>query len=153
VAADRFLISQPTCTHSHTIGDKSWPILESDQLLEKCAGRRIITLAEMKWFLRGAQSNFDLAANAPNLSLSEAGLHNLVHAVFKAPQGSQLVSGVLSLHSRSPANLPAIKFNVHASLLVHIILNSHNIGKWVIATGEWWMGFAGDSNCFFELIQ
>jgi hypothetical protein len=78
---------------------------------------------------RGAQSNFDLAANAPNLSLSEAGLHNLVHAVFKAPQGSQLVSGVLSLHSRSPANLPAIKFNVHASLLVHIILNSHNIGK------------------------
>lgn len=51
---------------------------------------------------RRAQSNFDLAANAPNLSLSEAGLHNLVHAVFKAPQGSlyaQLVSGVLSLLS------------------------------------------------------
>jgi hypothetical protein len=74
---------------------------------------------------RGAQSNFDLAANAPNLSLSEAGLHNLVHAVFKAPQGSQGFSA--SSLSVPSANLLAIKFNVLSR--AYYILNSRNIGK------------------------
>jgi hypothetical protein len=99
--------------------------MESDQLLSKSAlgGELLLWPRDEMIPARGAQSNFDLAANAPNLSLSEAGLYNLVHAVFKAPQGSQSLSlgFSVSLHSRSPANLPAIKFNVHASLLVHII--------------------------------